>query len=364
MQVDYDSLGNPVKKTYTNANGASRVLLTSEYDGSQKVVKTIDNEAGICYNYNYNGDGELTRIVEENATTGAQLCETQFNFDATNGTLLSSKTYGAVGQTYRPIYEKNSSGQVYPDHTMQGVALDGKYTDEITRDSLRRAATEKLTLAGASAPSFEREYSYLSYGAGEVFTETQMVSSLTNKVRTSSGSYASTTVDYTYDASGNIETVKRGTSLLCKYYYDGLNRLTREDNYELGKTYLWTYDQGGNITSKKEYFVTSASTPTGTYTGSDYTYATTGWKDRLLSYKGEQCVYDAIGNPTTYRNHNLEWTKVRRLAKYDNETFEYNAAGIRTKKNGITYTLDGNKILKQTDGATTLTFYYGVGGVI
>ena len=30
MQVDYDSLGNPVKKTYTNANGASRVLLTSE----------------------------------------------------------------------------------------------------------------------------------------------------------------------------------------------------------------------------------------------------------------------------------------------------------------------------------------------
>ncbi len=98
--------------------------------------------------------------------------------------------------------------------------------------------------------------------------------------------------------------------------------MTREDNYESGKTTLFTYDMGGNITSKKEYAVTSG-TPTGSYVGSDYTYATEGWKDQLVSFNGEQCVYDEIGNPTTYRNHNLSWTKVRRLASFDNHTFEY-----------------------------------------
>ena len=125
------------------------------------------------------------------------------------------------------------------------------------------------------------------------------------------------------------------------------------------------YDMGGNITSKKEYAVTSG-TPTGSYVGSDYSYATEGWKDQLVSFNGEQCVYDEIGNPTTYRNHNLSWTKVRRLARFDNHTFEYNASGIRTKKNNITYTLDGNKILKQEGNSETeyLTFYYGINGIV
>ena len=143
-----------------------------------------------------------------------------------------------------------------------------------------------------------------------------------------------------------------------------MNRLIREDNYESGKTTLITYDVGGNILSKKEYAVADAETPTGTYTSSDYTYASTGWKDQLTSFKGETCAYDEIGNPTTYRNHNLTWTKVRRLASFDTNTFSYNAAGIRTAKNGITYTLDGNKILKQSGNGIDLTFYYGLNGIV
>ena len=98
--------------------------------------------------------------------------------------------------------------------------------------------------------------------------------------------------------------------------------------------------------------------------GNDYFYATEGWKDQLVSFNGEQCVYDEIGNPTTYRNHNLSLTKVRRLASFDNHTFEYNASGIRTKKNNITYTLDGNKLLKQTEGRNVLTFHYGLNGIV
>ena len=78
----------------------------------------------------------------------------------------------------------------------------------------------------------------------------------------------------------------------------------------------------------------------------------------MACYNNECCAYDSLGNPTMYRCHNLEWTKVRKLARFDANTFEYNAEGIRFKKNNNVYTLDGDRILKETDGTNTTTYYY------
>ena len=80
--------------------------------------------------------------------------------------------------------------------------------------------------------------------------------------------------------------------------------------------------------------------------------------------KAQPIVYDALGNPTTYRGNALAWTKISCLASYGSNTFEYNASGIRFKKNNTIYTLDGNKILKETDGTKTISYYYGVDGVV
>jgi len=33
------------------------------------------------------------------------------------------------------------------------------------------------------------------------------------------------------------------------YVYDSANQLVRENNQEAGKTWVWTYDEAGNITS-------------------------------------------------------------------------------------------------------------------
>ena len=62
-----------------------------------------------------------------------------------------------------------------------------------------------------------------------------------------------------------------------------------------------------------------------------------------------------------YRCHSLEWTKARKLARFGANTFEYNASGIRIKKNDTVYTLAGTKILKETTGSNTITYYYGTG---
>ena len=68
-----------------------------------------------------------------------------------------------------------------------------------------------------------------------------------------------------------------------------------------------------------------------------------------------------MGNPTTYRGISLTWTRGRKLISYGSNTFEYDAQGQRTKKNGITYTYDSQgRILKQSNG---LEFFYDTTGV-
>ena len=60
----------------------------------------------------------------------------------------------------------------------------------------------------------------------------------------------------------------------------------------LDKTQTLEYDVGGNITSRKEYALTTSSTlfnPTKTDT---YSYSN-DWKDQLTSYNGYECVYDS-----------------------------------------------------------------------
>lgn len=117
--------------------------------------------------------------------------------------------------------------------------------------------------------------------------------------------------------------------------YDFLNRLIREDSGIQDKSILYTYDAGGNLTSIKEYkFALNADlndedlirTYTGIYAGStDAATATEGetfeiWKDQLLNWKVEDqqedtpqvvknisMTYDAIGNMLTKGSKSFSW---------------------------------------------------------
>ena len=170
--------------------------------------------------------------------------------------------------------------------------------------------------------------------------------------------------DCAYDAAGNIETVSRDGVPLTKYHYDGLNRLVREDNYLSAEAYTWTYDVGGNITEKKTYTLSGDINLGQVKSTASYTYGNTVWKDQLTAYNGQTITYDALGNPTEYKGNELDWTRMRQLASYGSNTFEYGADGIRCKKNNITYALNGSRILRENRGAVSLTYYYGLSGII
>ena len=150
---------------------------------------------------------------------------------------------------------------------------------------------------------------------------------------------------------------------VVEYIYDGLNRLTRENNHVLGKTYTYKYDAAGNILSKSTYAVTSGAVVTPTDVKL-YKYASTGWKDKLVNYDGVGISYDMMGNPWSYRGHNLEWSRIRLLTKWDDIEMEYNASGMRTRKGDTYYELDGSNIISETTGGNTIRYYYGNGGIV
>ena len=169
------------------------------------------------------------------------------------------------------------------------------------------------------------------------------------------------------------------SNLVSSIWFGDSDKYLDEDNKPLNKTTTWEYDAGGNILNRFEYeFTTINDLNEKTPTIIPYAYATSGIRDRLMSYNGEQFVYDSIGNPTLYRNYALTWEKGRQLKSYgDIASYTYNASGIRTGKTvGTTTTqffLDGTKILAQKDivsaGENTTTktlmqFIYGVDGII
>lgn len=61
------------------------------------------------------------------------------------------------------------------------------------------------------------------------------------------------------------------STIQYKYYHDDLGQLIREDNRAKGYTYVYTYDNAGNITSKKSYAFTTGRSPGTVQSTTNYT---------------------------------------------------------------------------------------------
>ena len=350
MTVETDRNQQPVKRTYTDANGNDTVIAEGEYDEVGKPTQIIDKTVNKQYNYIYDAVGNVTE-EKINGTTFKE-CE----YDEHNRLIKTTFHEDTGTKIYRPIYDKTDDDRIYADNTVVGVTLDGVFTHKAEHDEYGRVTEKNLTLANAENPIISDEITYIRSAT----RLTNMVSTVTQKLN----GITQGTFSYTYDNNGNITEIYKNSVLIAKYTYDEMNQLVREDNYLLDKTYIFTYDTSGNILAKDTYncvLTNNACCPNSTV---EYTYASTGWKDQLVSFGDETITYDVLGNPITCRGHNLTWGKLRQLNSFDNNTFTYNAEGIRTSKNNITYILDGSKILAETRPTGTIQYLYGMHGVI
>lgn len=376
----YRSDGNLSSSAYGNGDTVSYT-----YDKLDRVTST--NYNGVkTYEYVYNKEGLLAKQKDnENNVT------TTYEYDFARRLLASTSTDGLKADyTYDERNNVKSiklkKGSVTLNDTAFTYATDGLISRVSwstlgsayrtnSYDSLNRLTKNSLSVSAptnATKSELNTQYTYLSNGtnATGLVSRLKYTNLFEGHSSLGSGEFALRTFDYTYDANGNIKTVTTDGVLTDSYTYDGLNQLVRHDDASAGKSYVYSYDAGGNITSKKEYAYTTGTLGT-VLSEKSYAYDSV-WKDKLVSYDGKAITYDEIGNPLTFDGYTFSWQKGRQLASIDGNgvslDFKYNSDGLRTKKissdKTIEYYYSGSVLMAQYDGTNWLKFCYSADGEI
>ena len=343
--------GYEVKNTYDNnfrlinqkkGKTGDWAETVNEYDEYDNLQKREDKKNGITYRYRY----DLTDRLNAMDNTRGQ--KVRIAYDDKNRVSSIINKVGEHQVKTGFVYGDAESGQL--PGLLYKLRADGTNRSILSYDSMARLQSRLLSGTGNY---YRTSYTYVP-GEKEWMTTT-LVECLNNN---------GTPLYYTYDARGNIETIREGSSRTLKatYYYDGLNRLIREDNKWDNKTVCYTYNAGGNMLTRKEYAYTTGTLGTVNKT-TTYTYGNTVWKDQLTRISVSDGTsstignYDSLGNPRTYRGMSMDWKNGRELASVTKGGYTYQFA----------YDSDGNRISKKkTYNQTVLssTEYYLNGSTI
>ena len=352
-------------------NGESTDAVRYEYDDYGTLEKETDLVNGRIDKDQYDMTGRLVQSTTLEKNTGAAGEPTVANTHTVQSLEIGYDSYNRVNRLVQSLEgSKTKTGLVYGDASKTqrpglsyGLTVDGKQRQSLAYDAMARCTKETVTLPGGQT----RENRF-TYGTLRHLTDTDsLLSAMSNGTESWS---------YEYDNVGNITKITSGTKVIT-YQYDELNELIRENNGVLGTTVLYTYDAGGNMTSRKTYDYTEGTLQT-IKKNETFTYRSDGWKDQILSWNGYRYTYDAGGNPTLLRGVPLTWGEGRRLKKvslsWGTVDFAYDSDGKRVKKtSGNTetkYYYNGSTLsglVKTTTGSvgttkTTVQFVYDAEG--
>ena len=321
-------------------NGESTDAVRYEYDDYGTLEKETDLVNGRIDKDQYDMTGRLVQSTTLEKNTGAAGEPTVANTHTVQSLEIGYDNYNRVNRLVQSLEgSKTKTGLVYGDASKAqrpglsyGLTVDGVTRQTLEYDALSRRTKEIVTLSGGS----KRENRYI-FGTINHLTDTD---SLLESMSNGTDSW-----NYTYDNAGNITAITSGGKRIS-YQYDKLNQLIRENNGVLNETILYTYDAGGNITSRKTYDYTEGTLQT-IKKNETFSYRSDGWKDQLLSWNGYRYTYDAGGNPTLLRGVPLTWGEGRRLKKvslsWGTVDFAYDSDGKRVRK---------------TSGNTETKYYY------
>ena len=368
--TDYGKNGSSITygtTTQTLADGTVMVTSkTGEADsvGRVKVTESVKANGTTVLSTLYNADGLAEQVTDSVSGTKTYTYDSYKNVTQVK-TVKSSAAVLTEGYTYNgnaELTQRTLTGAVNHTYTYS-------YKDNAARD-LEYVGIDSYKfypLADVNGRNTGREiYNGTAQVAGEYIRYRKVGDHATNMpsaVWFGLKREAKEGLKYRYDASGNISEIMQNGHIAAKYAYDALGRLIREDNKSMNKTVLFTYDENGNITERCEYAYTSKTgEELAELAGTHYGYVYDG--DKLISYNGENCAYNALGNPTTYRGKALEWQYGNRLTKYGTTTFTYDGAGRRVSKGSISFTYDSDgRLIKQSDGLEFIYDHSGIAGV-
>ena len=348
-----------------NANGET---ITS-YTDKQGKLRRITMPSGANIDYAYNAKGETTSI-----TDGVSGKTESYTYDDTYDRLtnytrkagetseyteayaydkygkVSSVTQsGAATRTYTYAYKSNAAREL--ESITTGAYKFSPQTDKLGRNAGREVWKDNAKFA-AEYIYYRKVGDHATNMPGSVYFGKKKgdILSITENIK------------YKYDRMGNICRIDENGEPVVWYKYDALNRLIREDNKTFKKTWVYSYDNKGNILCKRETaFTLKENVEESEFTSVQYEYD----GDKLLTYGTEACEYDAIGNPTTYRGKSVSWSNSRQMVSYNTTAFTYDGLGRRLSKGTINYTYDGNnRIIKQSNGLEFIYDNSGVAGIV
>jgi len=351
IRYEYNN-NNQVVKQYKNDSSTPYVTYAYKNNGelSQKVncdsgLKTVYGENNKVDVYKTSDDTLVQSYFEEEVEREATLNDfDDYDFGENNETLLlptrDPVKYTKVTENHFGTSCSSVTGGRGVTHTIGSNKVWYGYSYN-TEDKYKKMYEDSVEYNGKKALS--SRYTYDEKG------------NITEKNISNYG--AKLVLRNTYDDKSRIASSATG-SKVTSYTYDADSQLTAasSDNYSAS----YAYDSRGNITNKT---VNGAETT--------FTYAESGWKDRLVKVNSNELTYDANGNVLTYAGKTYEWENGRNLKKItdgDNTySYTYDENGIRTSKtvNGVTtyYNTKDGVILSQTDGTNTMYFQYDINGI-
>ncbi len=352
QQTDASAYGDNCVSKKTYANGWSENYEYSTSGGLKTTVTFAKNNVsqGLDkYVYNYNSKGVLTSQsvsndlysvltysygnVNDNTKQSISIrgmannVDYTNNFNEYNGQLRSTSIkviYGCTTKMDEVIrYSYDDRGQ------LSNILNDGNNT-QYSYNNLGQLTNRSVVVGDSANKTVNETYTYENQNG----TLTGRLLSINDRTAT-------------YDNNGYVTKISYNDNDYF-YTYDNLGRLTSENDGYTTTTY--TYDNNNNI--QKSGFV---------YTNG-----------LLTKVNNKSIVYDALGNPTTYKGNTFTWVKGRYLASGTmngkNFAYSYDGNGMRYKKvvNGQTteYYYNGSQLIMEARSEDVrIYYYYGATGI-
>ena len=334
LRCEYDTQGRLVKEYYYSAASQKEQLLHYYvYDREGNLYRATDYASGKTYRMSYDFLDRLMRVRDEKGNAY------QYTYDANNNMIRLRHEADGMNRTSAYTYDKDSR---------EIKTTLGAITRNTAYDAWGRVKTQDWK--DGENQIFRVSYEYPDSGKNIISLPAAVVN-------------GDSRTEYTYDNNGNITSIKEGGKTVT-YTYDGMNRLTRENNELLNKTITYYYDEGGNLREEREYDYT-----TETLSGSPKKLTTAvmdeKWKDKLLKWGSTQMTYDACGNMLKKGDTSFTWMQGRKLSEISNSKsicYYYDHTGARVKKvvDGVTteYRMAGSLIVSERTGDETIWYQY------
>ena len=345
----YDALDRLVQTTLPAAQtGADRLTTQSVYNNLGQLVQSTDVNGAVTV-YTYNAAGQLASVA-----TGAST--STYAYNAYGDLLTVTDSLGSVTR-----YEYNANGKLIATYAEDGLGASVQ-TSATTYDAWGRTATETNAAGVTLSYAYDKMDRVVKITRlnDNVVLETRTYDAAGN-LKTVKDALNHTTT-YTYDALGNLTQIVNPDGSATQYAYDKLGRIVSTTD-ALGNTTAYTYDANGNQTSATD---AEGNTTSYTYDAAGQLVSSADPSGSVATY-----AYDGLGRNTSVTLSNINNTEsVTTSTVYSIQTIDsvrynvvtqYDALGNATVS---TYDVYGDLLSVQQGTAVTTYNYNSEGQLI